>query len=232
MLPKRLFPESSAYCYVRTLKDAKHDQLNLENYDGLHPLERTLVAHSVDARKAEFGDARWCAHQALAELGYSEETPILRGTRGMPLWPDGFAGSMTHTNGLRAAVVVPTSHIRSIGLDAEPDQELPEEIIDIVARPGEQRQFEQLRQHGIAHPDRLLFCSKEALYKAWFPITERWLDFHQAEIDIRADGTLVAYLLVRPTPVPLVVGRWASVEGYLIVTATIERVSSYRYLNV
>jgi 4'-phosphopantetheinyl transferase EntD len=44
--------------------------------------------------------------------------------------------------------------------------------------------------------DRLLFSAKEAVYKAWFPLTERWLGFEEAEVAIRLDGHFAAQLLV------------------------------------
>src|SRR3712207_5928280 len=32
--------------------------------------------------------------------------------------------------------------------------------------------------------DRVLFCAKETVYKAWFPLTRRWLGFEQASVTI------------------------------------------------
>ena len=180
-----------------------------------------MVSQAVDVRKSEFGDARWCAHQALKELNYMGDEPILRGERGMPLWPEGYTGSMTHTEGLRAAVAAPATHVRSMGLDAEPAEPLPEHVLTMIARPGEMPQLAQLQAAGISCPDRLLFCAKEATYKTWFPMTRRWLDFDQAEIDLRLDGTLVSYLLARPTPVPFITGHWIIRDGYVIVATAV-----------
>ncbi|HJD78139.1 MAG TPA: 4'-phosphopantetheinyl transferase superfamily protein, partial [Corynebacterium pollutisoli] len=167
MLNSSLFPDAARFCYVIT----DRERPDLQNYHGLHPLEQALVSHSVDVRKAEFGDARWCAHQALRDLGEWDNEPILRGERGMPLWPQDITGSMTHTEGFRAAVVAPRTHVRSMGLDAEPADPLPREVIGSIARPGEMPQLERLRNEGIECADRLLFCAKEATYKAWFPMT-------------------------------------------------------------
>lgn len=218
MLEPGLFPDEARFCYVRT----HADHSDLLNYAGLHPLEQSLVSHSVDTRKAEFGDARWCAHQALHELGFEASTPILRGERGMPLWPEGFVGSMTHTHGFRAAVAAPTTAVRSMGLDAELAQPLPPEVIPMIARSGEVTQIDKMRSSGLECADRLLFCAKEATYKAWFPMTHRWLGFEQAEIDLREDGTLISYLLARPTPVPFITGRWIIRDGYVIVSTVVE----------
>lgn len=213
MIDNVLFPDSARFCYVRT------SEPDLLNYDGLDPLERTLVSQAVDVRKAEFGDARWCAHQALSELGATG--PVLRGERGMPLFPDGFVGSITHTQGFRAAVAAPYSSVRSIGIDAEPADALPEGVFDAIARASEVPQMSQLVAAGVTCPDRLLFCAKEATYKSWFPMTQRWLDFDQAEISLREDGTLISYILARPTPVPFIEGRWVIRDGYVIVSTVV-----------
>ncbi|AGF72723.1 4'-phosphopantetheinyl transferase family protein [Corynebacterium halotolerans] len=217
MLDESLFPPSARFCYVKTSRR----EPDLQNFRHLHPLEQALVSHSVDIRKAEFGDARWCAHQALRDLGLTGEQPILRGERGMPLWPSTVTGSLTHTEGFRAAVVAPRRHVRSMGLDAEPAEPLPEGVVGSIARVGEFAQLERFRENGMTCADRLLFCAKEATYKAWFPMTQRWLGFEQAEIDLREDGTFISYLLVRPTPVPFIDGRWMLRDGYVIASAAV-----------
>lgn len=216
MLDNDMFPESAKFAFLRTENSA-----DLSNFHQLHPLEQALVAHSVDIRKAEFGDARWCAHQALRALGRDSGQPILRGERGMPLWPASVSGSMTHTDGLRAAVVAPRLLVRSMGLDAEPAEPLPVDVVGSVARDGEMPQLDRLRDNGLDCADRLLFCAKEATYKAWFPLTHRFLGFDQAEIDLRDDGTFVSYLLVRPTPVPFISGKWVVRDGYIFAATAI-----------
>ncbi|MCK7641634.1 4'-phosphopantetheinyl transferase superfamily protein [Corynebacterium sp. CCM 8835] len=217
MLDGALFPNSARFCWVKTEVGVN----DLTNFNGLHPLEKALVAHALDVRKAEFGDARWCAHRALEQLGRETGAPILRGERGMPLLPPAVSGSLTHTGGFRAAVVAPSLLIRSMGIDAEPAEALPEGVLGSIAREGELPQLEKFRDAGIEGADRLLFCAKEATYKAWFPLTHRWLGFEQAEVDLRLDGTFVSYLLVRPTPVPFISGRWLMRDGYVIATTAI-----------
>ncbi|MEZ2121090.1 MULTISPECIES: 4'-phosphopantetheinyl transferase [unclassified Corynebacterium] len=217
MLDRELFPDSARFCWVKTEIGAN----DLTNYNGLHPLEKALVSHALDVRKAEFGDARWCAHRALEQLGIDTGMPILRGERGMPLLPPTVSGSLTHTVGFRAAVIAPSLLVRSMGLDAEPIAALPEGVLESIARDGELPQLKKLTDEGVQSADLLLFCAKEATYKAWFPLTRRWLGFDQAEIDLRRDGTFVSYLLVRPTPVPFISGRWAMRDGYVIATTAV-----------
>ncbi|MCS4490941.1 4'-phosphopantetheinyl transferase [Corynebacterium sp. ES2794-CONJ1] len=217
MVEANLFPESARFHVLKV----DPQSVDLRHFRQLHPTEQAAVHHAVDKRKAEFGDGRFCAHQALRALGCESGHPIVRGERGMPVWPEAVSGSLTHTDGLRAAVVAPRSRVRSMGLDAEIAEHLPEGILGSIARRGELAQLEQLRKQGITCADRLLFCAKEATYKAWFPLTHRWLGFEQAEIDIRLDGNFVSYLLVRPTPVPFIEGRWMIADGYIIAATAV-----------
>ena len=213
VLTKSMLPAHSSFRQLWT-----HGN-DLGNYNSLDPAERNLVAGAVDSRKAEFGDARWCAHRAIEELtGKPSAKPILRGERGMPIWPNQITGSMTHTNGFRAAVVAPRLLVRSIGVDAEIAQPLPEGVLASIAS---ERELSRMGETGLACANRLLFCAKEATYKAWFPLTGRWLGFEDADIDLRADGTFISYILVRPTPVHFIEGHWTVENGYVIATAIV-----------
>jgi 4'-phosphopantetheinyl transferase EntD len=71
---------------------------------------------------------------------------------------------------------------------------------------------------------RVLFSAKESVYKAWFPLTRRWLGFEEACVSIDpADGSFTARLLV-DGPVlggrrlDVFAGSWLVRDG-LIVTA-------------
>jgi 4'-phosphopantetheinyl transferase EntD len=71
--------------------------------------------------------------------------------------------------------------------------------------------------------DRLLFSAKESVYKAWFPLTGRWLGFEDADVTITPDGTFTARLLAELTetqPPASFAGRWLA-SGGLILTAIV-----------
>lgn len=198
------------------------EAVSLDRFNELYSEEQQLVAHAVDRRKSDFGDTRWCAHQAMRD--FAEDQPILRGERGMPQFPEEVTGSLTHTEGFRAALVGRSSRWRSLGIDAEPATELPEGVFNAIARPEEQRRLRRLaRTQGIEHLDKVLFSAKESTYKVWFPLTRRFLDFDEADIDIRPDGTFTSYLLVRPVPVPFIVGTWTIRNGYVVTVAGVRR---------
>jgi 4'-phosphopantetheinyl transferase EntD len=195
----------------------------------LFPAEEAAISRAVDRRRQEYATARACAHDALARLGVPA-APVVRGERGAPQWPAGVVGSITHCAGYRAAAVARAADLASLGLDAEPDAPLPDGVLAAVARPAELEALTGLAALGERPSwDRLLFSAKESVYKAWFPLTGRWLGFEDAEITLRPDGTFTARLLV-PGPelaagpgagercLTGFAGRWLARRG-LVVTA-------------
>jgi 4'-phosphopantetheinyl transferase EntD len=129
---------------------------------------------------------------------------------------------MTHCAGYRAAAVAPATSLRAIGIDAEPHQPLPGGVLPVISLPAERAALGGL---AAADPgvcwDRLLFCAKESVYKAWFPVTRQWLGFKQAEITITASGRFTARLLVPSPSFTSLSGRWL-VRGGLVLTAIAE----------
>lgn len=191
------------------------------------PEEEPLIARSVAKRRNEFVTVRHCARQALGELGLPP-VPILKGDKGEPCWPDGVVGSLTHCEGFRGAVVGRTVEVRSVGIDAEPHAVLPKGVLDAISLPAERSELGGLP--GGAHWDRVLFCAKEATYKAWFPLTHRWLGFEDAHITFTVDGSgsagsFESNILVDPRaesgpPLTALSGRWSVGDG-LVLTAIV-----------
>jgi 4'-phosphopantetheinyl transferase EntD len=191
------------------------------------PEEEPLIAKSVAKRRNEFITVRYCAREALGELGVAP-VPILKGEKGEPCWPDGIVGSLTHTEGFRGAAVARHDAVRSLGIDAEPHDVLPEGVLDAITLPEERIEL-QAMPAGL-HWDRILFCAKEATYKAWFPVTHRWLGFEDAHITFDVDetgtsGGFFSRILIDPAaesgpPLESLSGRWSVRDG-LALTAIV-----------
>jgi 4'-phosphopantetheinyl transferase EntD len=181
-----------------------------------------MVARAVAKRVREVTNARACARRALAALG-RPEVPILRGEKGEPVWPAGVVGSITHTKDYCAAAVADTGTTRSIGIDAEVHDALPDGVLAHIAFGAELDQLKRL-SGGDVWWDRLLFSAKESVYKAWFPLARRWLGFEDAMVTIDPDNrTFHARILVDATvpdgpPLTEMTGRWLARDG-LVVTA-------------
>jgi len=168
----------------------------------LFPEEQAIVGNSVDKRQREFAVGRGCARRALAGLGLPP-VPVLSGQRGEPRWPRGVVGAITHCDGYSAAVVARRGEVLALGVDAEPASPLPAGILEAVSLPEERIGLRHRRTHAPHVPwDRLLFSAKESVYKAWYPLTGRRLEFEDASIMFDpARGTFAARLLVPGWPV-------------------------------
>jgi 4'-phosphopantetheinyl transferase EntD len=143
-----------------------------------------LTGAAVARRRREFATARWCAHRALAAAGAPDAgRPLLRGRRGEPLWPAGFTGSITHTDGYRAAAAAPLRLAGTLGIDAEPAAPLHERVLATIALPVERTHLDRLKRTDPQVPwGRLLFSAKEAVYKAWFPLARHPLTFRSVRV--------------------------------------------------
>ncbi|MFD6276068.1 4'-phosphopantetheinyl transferase [Streptomyces sp. NPDC060209] len=188
----------------------------------LYPEEVQLVATSVDRRRHEFAAVRACARRAMAALGLPP-APVLRGHRGMPLWPDGTVGSMTHCDGYRAAVLARASEVRAVGIDAEPNEPLPPDVWEAISLPSERARRPLGADSRAIHWDRLLFSAKESVFKTWYPLTRLELDFYEADISFRTsqvgatEGTFTAELSLTAPGMPRSYeGKWLIDDGFAV----------------
>lgn len=187
-------------------------------------VEAAHVAGAAEVRRREFATVRHCARTALRCLGMPL-VPILPDADRAPRWPAGVVGSLTHCPGYRAAAVARSDELRTIGIDAEPHAAVPDDALELVLRDEERARLVELADvDPDVRWDRVLFCAKETVFKAWFPLTRRWLDFTDVSTTLRRDGTFLARLQV---PVPRAAradvrefsGRWVVGRG-LVVAAT------------
>jgi 4'-phosphopantetheinyl transferase EntD len=164
--------------------------------------ELAAIERAVPKRRREFAAGRHCSRLALARLGI-EGFPILPGPRREPLWPSGIVGSITHCDSFAAASVARAGELRSIGVDAEPAGPLPEGVGPIVCSPDELRWVARRAGDGVAW-DKLVFSAKESVYKAWFPLTKRWLDYQDVAVEL--DPATGRFLAVPRFSAPPVLG--------------------------
>lgn len=127
-------------------------------------------------------------------------------------------GSITHCPGYRACAVAYATDVTAIGIDAEPDEDLPGSLIEAVATDPERVWI--LRQ-AAAMPavrwERLVFSAKEAAGKLWYPLTGHWPGLSELAVSASPDGTLTVRLPAGRRTVTLT-GRWLARDG-LILTA-------------
>jgi 4'-phosphopantetheinyl transferase EntD len=164
----------------------------------LWPEEAAHVHRAVERRRLEFGTARRCAREAMADLGH-RPGPVLVGASREPVWPPGLVGSITHTDGYRAAAVASSGDVASLGIDAEPNEPLPADVLPSITSASERTRLQRrVTQDGRICWDRLLFSAKEAVYKAWFGLAGRWLDFSEVDVDLSAEHFTATLLVSGP----------------------------------
>ena len=146
--------------------------------DALLTREAPLFQQASLQAKRQSGAARLVARRLLA--GYGQDGAMIgRAASGAPLWPAGIVGSLAHDSGVAVAAVALSSDFAGVGIDVEPAENLPGEMVDLVATPSERSRYAASLLQS-----RVLFVSKEAVYKATHPLDGVFLDFHDIEIDL------------------------------------------------
>lgn len=211
--------------------EARHDLPG----EPLHAEEEACLARAVDRRRREFVTVRACAAAALGDLGLARP-PMVPGPGGAPTWPSGVVGSMTHCDNYRTAAVVPTGVVLGLGIDAEPHAPLPRSVMERVSSPNERRHLAvSARLAPEVCWDRLLFSAKESVYKAWFPLTHRWLGFDDAQLALDAESrTFTARVSARalvgdPSGPAVLTGRWLVAEGLVLTSVVVTPSLSISY---
>jgi 4'-phosphopantetheinyl transferase EntD len=154
-----------------------HRLISAGDEHALLPQEAPAFASSVDRVRRASGAARIVARQLLASLGYPE-CPIPRAPSGAPVWPAGVIGSLAHDSRVAIATVGLADEVAALGIDIEPAEILPPELLELVATPEERLKIGEDPFRG-----RLLFVAKEAVYKAVYPLDRQFLDHHDVQIN-------------------------------------------------
>lgn len=140
--------------------------------------EEDYLCTAGDYRKCEFVAGRDCARAALEQVGFSRG-PLLADEYGVPVWPDGALGAISHSRAYAAAIAAECSEFRALGLDLEKTSRLSVSAMKRTVHPSEEAyvQGEQKRA-------TLIFCAKEAFFKAQFPIWHTHANFHDLELAV------------------------------------------------
>ncbi len=175
------FPLSARAVALRTIRLDQHDGAVLTL-----PLPASLE-RAATRRTSAFLAGRYCAMGALHDAGaIDHHLEIPRQTGGAPRWPDGFVGSITHTDEWALAVAAHRSRVRAIGVDCE--HVILREVSDEIARsvlPEIGACNVVLGQHARLTWDELVtvaFSAKESLFKCLHPLTHTFFDFTDASV--------------------------------------------------
>src|SRR5690606_32554558 len=121
----------------------------------------------VAKRQGEYLAGRLCAREALHRLCGQALVPG-RDDDGVPLWPAGMVGSITHGGGRAAALAAHSGQWRGLGLDLEKqlNAERAARLAGEILTPVELQRATGLEPEAFARRVTLTFSLKESLFKA------------------------------------------------------------------
>ncbi len=133
-------------------------------------------AYTHHGRRQEFIAGRILLHQLEPSIG-----EILRDPNGMPRWPHGFIGSVSHKNGYVIAAMGSALDFIGIGIDLELKAGASLRIQEVVCRDQEITWLESVAAKK-SEMLTLIFSAKEALFKCCYPSSQIWFGFHDAQV--------------------------------------------------
>lgn len=138
------------------------------------------MQNCVEVVRDRAAAARLAARLLLADEGFPGWSMPRRQADAAD-WPPGYVGSLSHANDFAAAAIARREEFAGIGIDIEPAEPLPSELREAVVFPGD------LSRSGWGDvADRVIFCAKEAAYKAVYPLDREVLGFGDVTVDLVA----------------------------------------------
>lgn len=198
-------PEDNLSRAVAQMVPLLPDSIVLEASEGniapaLFPAEVEATSDWAAHRRAQFAAGRACARSALQRLGHAP-TPILFDEAGVPVWPQGAVGSISHKRHHCVAAMASSSQFVGLGIDLEVDAEdrSEAEILRRVCSTAAERAQAPSLGNKTKSPGTLFLAAKEAFFKCRFAVTHAHLDWADIEVtfgdtSFRATGPSAAAL--------------------------------------
>lgn len=188
--------------------------------------EAVAVSRATAGRQREFAAGRAAAHAAMQGLGVAPQ-PVPHGPDRAPRWPQGLCGSISHCDRVCIAVLGATRALHSLGVDVEPDEALPGDLLSEVTcleeRAWLSAQPEQLR----GRLARLIFSAKEAAYKCQYPVSGAMIGFEDLVITPDLDTGQFEATLLRSVPSfaegHCFHGRFLVCDGVIVTAVSLSR---------
>ena len=143
------------------------------------------LERAVRKRKLDFLVGRLCAQTGVGHLDQTlGSLPIRIGEKRQPMWPEGFIGSISHSQGRACAIVARNSSYSLVGCDIE--HHIDSNLDGICKHVCTQKEWDnaqqELKSFSKTELLTLIFSAKETLYKALFPKVRVYFGFHKASV--------------------------------------------------
>jgi len=143
-------------------------------------LPRTLDKASKKRRR-EYRAGRLCAFRALELAGCVQPGLLESGPDRLPLWPQGWRGSISHAAGCAVAAAARSVSCAALGVDVE-------RIVDGDVAAEIRREIMSAEEHALlgsmdeCAKTTIIFSAKESLFKALYPHAKKLFDFKAARL--------------------------------------------------
>jgi enterobactin synthetase component D len=191
--------------------------------EGLAPEEAAFARSLSPLRRRTWIGGRAALRQALARAGFEVTTAVPADERGAPVLPPGISGSVTHKEGLAAALVARATGAR-VGVDVEHDVVGKQDIASHILADDEVAELSALDAPSRGREVLLRFSAKEAIYKALDPFVRRYVGFKEVSVVTQPDGGARVTSRLRDGEGPFAIDvRWRRFDGLVLTTARVER---------
>jgi 4'-phosphopantetheinyl transferase EntD len=188
----------------------------------LHPEEVAFAEGLTPIVRRSWVGGRVALREALRRLGV-DAPPVLRNDRGAPELPSGVAASVSHKEGLAAALAALETSAQ-VGVDLEFDVPRTQDIARRVLTADE---LEEVASWAPADRDRevlLRFSAKEAIYKALDPFVRRYVGFQEVAVRPLAEGGAVVRAALKGGEGAFSIEvMWRRFDGVVLTTARVLR---------
>ncbi len=214
-----LFPDPCVYVLTSAVGEAALAFISAR--------EAAFIVDAVPKRRREFATARALAREGLERFFGLHDFNLLNDKDRAPIWPQGIAGSLSHSS-TRAWVALVDATYGTIGIDGEDRDKLERSLWHMTMYDEEIAYLKTLETSIQERRALVIFSAKEALYKAQFPWSHKYVDFMAVQIRLNEDGSLQCIFQRDIAPFQsgfVVSGRWSD-EMEVLTTVSIPSRSS------
>jgi len=130
-------------------------------------------------RKEEFILGRICANKAYMKLTGEELLNLPVGPSREPLWPGNLVGSISHNRFWVGAAVAQKNSLLGLGIDFEVMGRTRQELARYITNEQDLTSVEGCTEEELL---TFIFSAKESLYKALFPLVNKFFGFDAAAV--------------------------------------------------
>ena len=156
-------------------------------WEDLTEEEKAASVSYHPSRRTEFATGRYCARRSMVELG-AAPVSIPVGDNRQPVWPADITGSISHRMGLTGAIWARISDYRGIVIAIEGRTNVERMLWEQLFTMNELQMLDLAGTDAAAQLATLFFSFKESFYKMQFPLTRKFLDFRDVELQPMESG--------------------------------------------